>query len=276
MFNVFSVNYSPYLGVKSLALIAAEKKRKHYPVDYVKNKRLKPSFVLEKITVSDDGQELERNNQVDCSSSAPSTPNIGSHLPLCDMPLRDLPLPDMPQAEMPLPDLSLPDMPLINSASAASAAPATSLTPSLPTALVAPASASTASAATIPPTTISTPHQLEMKLEISRRANRLLSEQLGTTIISSSGSDTDGISDDETERKPFDIEQNDSLFAATYTYKTNVSWILFQQFYPFLFHSILLYYSSFNIGNYFHNILCIRACMCTFSCRHHNCHHQTI
>lgn len=63
-----------------------------------------------------------------------------------------------------------------------------------------------------------------MKLESTRRANRLLTDQIGTTIVSSSSSDEDEfINDDEEDRQSYGIEQQDFEFAAMYTYMTNVS-----------------------------------------------------
>lgn len=42
------------IGSKSFALNVAERKRTHYPVDYAKNKKLKASFIVEELNVSDD------------------------------------------------------------------------------------------------------------------------------------------------------------------------------------------------------------------------------
>lgn len=46
-------------------------------------------------------------------------------------------------------------------------------------------------------------------------------------MVSSSGSGTDGdiVSDDEDDRKSYEIEQNDFEFAPGYTYMSNVSCI---------------------------------------------------
>lgn len=61
--------------------------------------------------------------------------------------------------------------------------------------------------------------ELEVKLEMSKRAIRKLSESIGTIIVSSS-------SDEEVEEcspKSHDIDQQDAEFASKFTYTTNVN-----------------------------------------------------
>lgn len=68
--------------------------------------------------------------------------------------------------------------------------------------------------------------ELEIKLEQARRTNRLLSNQIGTTIVSSSSSSDadDFVTDYDDNRKSYyETEQQDFEFGAIYTYKTNVS-----------------------------------------------------
>lgn len=65
---------------------------------------------------------------------------------------------------------------------------------------------------------------LEIKLESIRKANRLLNNQMGTTVVSSSGSSNDDFeSGDEDDRQSYEIDQMDFEFGPEYNYKTNVS-----------------------------------------------------
>lgn len=66
---------------------------------------------------------------------------------------------------------------------------------------------------------------LQIKLERSRTANRILSDQIGVTILSDDeNSDADDyvMDYDEDDKTHFGTEQHDPEFAASYKYNTNV------------------------------------------------------
>lgn len=66
--------------------------------------------------------------------------------------------------------------------------------------------------------------ELEIKLENSQKAMRILQEQVGTTFVASSTSNEDEHSDDNFSAHSHEIEQQDPGFAADFTYTTNVRW----------------------------------------------------
>lgn len=67
---------------------------------------------------------------------------------------------------------------------------------------------------------------LTVKLEQSRRANRLLSGQIGTTMVTSSSSDDEDklVANYDEVSEPFlpGSDQQDGEFIAQHTFKTNV------------------------------------------------------